>query len=508
MNQGVNVVIFTEWMGVPYVKGRAAGAYRIATEIRNAGYTCQVIDFFTHLTLEEMIRIEELSIGTDTLVVGFSSTFLEYVDSIKYPWQKDIPSTVTYDMPYHLITIDKWFSRIRKLNPNIKFLLGGTKAEASIGLRLSAAEAFDAFAIGVECDRSTIEYLKFLEGKNPFFQYEKRNDRQIIINADNYPFDFSKSTINWHPSDCRQHGETGVIEISRGCIFRCKFCSFKLNGKQKLDYLKNDDILREEFLRNYYEYGITRYVYCDDTHNDSVEKLRRLHKIVTTLPFKLEYVAYLRLDLICTHPETAQLLLESGIRGAAFGIESLNLATRKAVGKGGHPDKVKETLLWLKNDVWKDKVTITGTFIVGLPHETPESIESTLNWLRQPDNPLDIKVVYPFFISNLSGNGKSELDRNAEKYGYTRLGVKNWSNEHFTYASALKIANEFTSTSYASQLQAHSGFTLLFTPNIGYEIDELAFKKIINKDLEEMIRRSNEYINNYKLRLFEYLENR
>jgi radical SAM superfamily enzyme YgiQ (UPF0313 family) len=26
------------------------------------------------------------------------------------------------------------------------------------------------------------------------------------------------------------------IEIARGCIFKCKFCSYPLNGKQNLDF--------------------------------------------------------------------------------------------------------------------------------------------------------------------------------------------------------------------------------------------------------------------------------
>ena len=54
---GVNALIFTQMMGEYTGYARSLGPYRLATEIRKAGYTCQVIDFFTEFSQEEMKKL-------------------------------------------------------------------------------------------------------------------------------------------------------------------------------------------------------------------------------------------------------------------------------------------------------------------------------------------------------------------------------------------------------------------------------------------------------------------
>lgn len=277
MSETVNALLFTELMDESYNYGRALGAYRIATSIRNAGYTCQVIDFFTKFTEEEMDKIIEKYIGANTILVGYSSTFFTYVDDVKGKYQQNddknkilksfirrdkrvVDQTLNY--PFHYTKMQALFAKMRKKNPKLKVVLGGAKATNLIG-------AGNAFMIGY-ADQAIVEYMKYLEGKNPFFQFERHNEHQIIIHGAQYSkFDFQTSTVDWHPSDHLQNDEVVPIELARGCIFKCKFCAYPLNGKNKLDHIKSDSVLRDEFLKNYNEYGITKYIYCDDTHNDS-----------------------------------------------------------------------------------------------------------------------------------------------------------------------------------------------------------------------------------------------
>ena len=236
MNKGVNALIFTETMGTPdSIARRGVGAYRIATELRNSGYTCQIIDFFTKFSDEEMQKIENTFIGTDTLIVGFSSSFFEYIDKIAVPWSTAYAHSVfSLNYPYHSSTMDLWIARMRLINPKIRIVLGGSKSQYLLG-------PADVFAIGY-CDRAIVEYLKYLEGKNPFLQFNRLNDAQIELVGSRFPFDFANSTVDYTPADCIQHGEALNIEIGRGCIFKCKFCSFPLNGKKKLDFIKNETV--------------------------------------------------------------------------------------------------------------------------------------------------------------------------------------------------------------------------------------------------------------------------
>ena len=69
----MQVVIFTEvsWGGF----GRYAGTYRVATELRQAGYTVQVIEFFVQWDDDQLTKIIDKFITNETLLVGFSCTF-------------------------------------------------------------------------------------------------------------------------------------------------------------------------------------------------------------------------------------------------------------------------------------------------------------------------------------------------------------------------------------------------------------------------------------------------
>ena len=66
--------VYTEgWM-------RSAGAYKLATELRLAGYSVQVIDFTCRLTEKEGSKLFKKFITKETKILGVSDTFL-YDDS-------------------------------------------------------------------------------------------------------------------------------------------------------------------------------------------------------------------------------------------------------------------------------------------------------------------------------------------------------------------------------------------------------------------------------------------
>ena len=507
----VNALIFTEISGNYYGHSRAIGAYRIATEIRKAGYTCQVVNLFSKFSDKEMDKIMSSFIGEDTLIVGFSSTFFEYLDEKLDKYQKSVTGKETQQPGNHLWTLtyprhaDKmrvWINKMKEYNPKLKIVFGGAK---SVHLQAIC----DTFAIGY-CDQAIVSYMKFLQGKNPFFRYEKLNEQQILFYGDDNTstFDFNNSTVEWHETDHLMHGEAVPIEIARGCIFKCKFCNYQLNGKKKLDYVKEDNVLKDEFLKNYYEHGITRYIYADDTHNDSIEKLERIHNIVTSLPFDIEYAAYLRLDLIHAHKETASLLKESGLRGVLFGIESLNYESVKAIGKGLHPDKVKETLCWLKEDIWKNDIGIGASFIVGLPYDTPETVKEWSSWVIKKDGPIDTFQFTPLHIIPPGNRGKekiifSEFALNSEKYGY-KLSGSEWTNEYFTSESSRIMADNIMRTAEINERFRNGAFSSIILSNLGFIPEQIMCinSAPIHKQMRSL--RFN-YIDQYKRKLLKQI---
>ena len=69
-----------------------------------------------------------------------------------------------------------------------------------------------------------------------------------IIKDDPINKTFSIETLGhkFIEQDCILPNETLPLEVSRGCIFKCSFCAFPLNGKTKLDYLRSPEYIKNE----------------------------------------------------------------------------------------------------------------------------------------------------------------------------------------------------------------------------------------------------------------------
>ena len=72
-----NVILFTDTPGADWLS-RGYGSYRLATEIREAGFTVLTVEYGSSLTWDRYKEIIDLTVGNDTLVVGFSTTWFPY----------------------------------------------------------------------------------------------------------------------------------------------------------------------------------------------------------------------------------------------------------------------------------------------------------------------------------------------------------------------------------------------------------------------------------------------
>lgn len=356
----------------------------------------------TDFTLAEIETICHKFISSDTLIVGFNTTF----------WQKN--RTVILDRVKTIIACT------RDLNSHTKIVFGGPNG---LDLTISNNLDVDAVMLGYG-EHNFVNYLTSLTSNKtvPFTSrtYNKTKIYEFVENSN--VFNFCNSQIIYDQNDHLNYGEPVVIEVGRGCIFKCKFCGYPLTGKKKLDHIKDSDVLQEELIANYNNFGIDKYVISDDTFNDSGEKIKLLHSIFTKLPFRLYFSSYLRLDLLNAHREQIDLLMEMGLTGANFGVETFHERAAKTIGKG-IVNKVAKNLLYdLKTKHWKNDVKVQIGLIVGLPYETLESYRETENWIRDNDQCLVEKVnCGTLRLQNpktIVSPWPSEFEKNPEKYGY------------------------------------------------------------------------------------------
>ena len=77
------------------------------------------------------------------------------------------------------------------------------------------------------------------------------------------------------------------------------------------------DLIRDELVHNYENFGIEHYWIVDDTFNDDHDKMIDFMEMSKTLPFKLKFACYIRLDLLYANrnrtPSQAEIIRDAGI---------------------------------------------------------------------------------------------------------------------------------------------------------------------------------------------------
>ncbi len=442
-----DVILFTDVNGC-FGFGRYAGTYRIATELRDIGLDVQTVDFCMSFTIEEILEILLKYMNKNTKMVGISSTFL--VTPNQNPRDRinmGIMNSESTSIGWTEKEFDIISRSIKAINQNCKIVIGGAK---------------------IKYDMKNVDHWIVGEGENFIRNLFGRKDK----------FYFKDSTIKWHESDHIFKSEHLPIEIARGCIFKCSFCSYNLIGKKRGEYVKSPDIIKKELLENYKNYKTTGYMFCDDTYNDTVEKVSSYHKMIKSLPFDIDFSTYMRLDLIASKPETIDILYDSGCRSVFFGIETFNHKAGKHIGKGMHPDKIKDTLYLLK-EKWP-KTIISAGFIGGLPYESEESLYETIDWLKKEDCPIDSPS-----LQVLSVGEKSKIGSNPFEYGIelTDYGWKSkWSN-----SKRIKSIIESTNFPMINNFTFYNRIKNLGISKNNFDQIESKYKNLFNQYKENLL---------------------
>jgi radical SAM superfamily enzyme YgiQ (UPF0313 family) len=429
-----NVIIFCD-TPAHATKTRNYGAHRLATHIRENNYSCLVVDFSSIINWEMYNTILENAMGDDTYMVGFSTTFMPMRIPGEPP-STEVPGRARRNTDYERFEKksiytdclmnelghgrpDPWLNRIKELNSKTKIVFGGS----GVAFYMDFMNV-DNFIYGLS-ETMIIDYLHSLSkrGQKRFFNRVLGYDYKAQAPV----WDFRNSSTRYTEYDFVTKQETLSLEVGRGCRFKCTFCSYPLIGQKNIDdYLKFPEVLKAELMENYQRWGTTQYYIMDDTFNDSTEKLIMVKEVLDSLPFKIKFWCYLRIDLIAQHPEQISLLKEMGLNQTYFGIETFHPKASKVIGKGMDGNKRKAALALCK-EIWGDDVHIQAGFMVGLPYESEESIIETAAYLRDPSCPINEAWMFPVNMFNgehpdsLGRNNwiyKSDFDNNYSKYGY------------------------------------------------------------------------------------------
>lgn len=419
---------------------RSLGPYRITSELKKHGYSAVVIDYTQYMTVEEINKAISKAITPNTLWVGYSSTFFYLMKNGVHTLYEKMYQTNTQDRMQAI------YDHIRA-NSKAKIVFGGAYALIS-----HADKEVDYYLAGY-ADTSVVALTDYLSGKSPKLEHATEittsdGGKSILIDSAKYPEPKMDSLQTfWHHDDVHLLPSEGIpLEFARGCIFKCKFCSYPLIGKRKGTYIRDMEEVRDELVQLWETNGTDSFYITDDTFNDDNDKMENFHRLFTSLPFKPKFACFLRLDLIDRFPHQADLLLEAGLVGNFFGIESFNHKSARAIGKGLHPERVKERLKWVR-EKWNGKVNTGVGLIIGLPYDDNKYFDELWEYVHSDDYPVQHTSFNALHITNKQNGVNlygSEFAMNPEIYGY-KFNDNGWYHEEqkLDFLSCKNIASIF-----------------------------------------------------------------
>ena len=468
-----DIIILTEGSDPVFNVARAVGGYKIASALRNEGYSVFVLNNFTHFIQKGNInQILDKLIGDNTLWVGFSSSLFMRRSKDVYT-KRHTRDSARKNILWRWPTADEDMTAMTNYirAKGVKTVYGGMM---SYYRAAEVREQIDYFVVGMG-EAPALHISDHLKNGTPLNYNKMYGDYPYVIDFDpkGAMFNFRSARINYVLEDFWNPEDGMGIEFGRGCIFKCKFCAYPLIGKKKGDmsFLREKELIKAELQQNYDLYGTTKYIIIDDTFNEQTVKLEAIADAIDelNLPEKLEFSAFIRIDLIAKFPEQLDLLKRINCRAWFLGVESLNYESAKSIGKGLTKERVFAAIEKSK-EAFGGALSIYASFIAGLPYDNKETMDV---WAKELFERKDLFDAYSF--SPLELGTESELSKRADYYGYTidvQSNMENkWSNEHWTSDEVVDYVKTLQAD-YFDDIKV-STFFLMFYQCLGFTFDEL-----------------------------------
>ncbi|HTU45293.1 MAG TPA: PhpK family radical SAM P-methyltransferase [Bryobacteraceae bacterium] len=275
---------------------------------------------------------------------------------------------------------------IRQQNPDVKIVVGGPLIANHA--RNYDAEGFsaalsdigaDIYVIEGQGEATLSEIVNCLRGGKdlasvPNLAYFE--DGKLLRTAEvreNTPLD--ENFIDWTGFGERDLGPTLQTRTARSCAFNCAFCNYPTRAG-KLSLASVDTVDKELETMRALAY-VRNVVFIDDTFNVPLPRFKQLCRMMIRRNFGFKWFSYFR----CSNSdeETIALMAESGCKGVFLGIESGSPAILKNMNKAATIEKYAEGIRLLH----KYQILTFGSFIVGFPGETDETVEESIRFIRE-----------------------------------------------------------------------------------------------------------------------------
>lgn len=185
-------------------------------------------------------------------------------------------------------------------------------------------------------------------------------------------------------------GDTVHMISSRGCPYKCSFCSSSLHWK-RFRFFSPEYVAREiESLRERYNPEIIYFF--DDLFVGHIGRWRKVVELFrrTRLHEGVQFRAYARVDLITE--QMAEEFAELNFKYIDFGFESNDPVVLEFLTKTRVTPEINQFAI---DVLARNHISIGANFIIGSPPETPERLQTTYEFAERNRDVIDRCSVGP-----------------------------------------------------------------------------------------------------------------
>jgi hopanoid biosynthesis associated radical SAM protein HpnJ len=282
---------------------------------------------------------------------------------------------------------------LREVNPQLKIGFVGARVavqpdeslRASTALDFVARNEFD-FTVKEVAEERAFDTIDGLSYRDKAGAIVHNKERAILENMDALPFvtDVYKRDlkIENYFIGYLKHPYLSLY-TGRGCKSRCTFCLWPQTvGGHRYRVRSVGHVVEEIRLAKHYFPQVKEFFFDDDTFTDNLPRAEAIARELGKLGVTWSCNAKANVPR-----DTLKVLRDNGLRLLLVGYESGNQQILHNIKKGMLVDVARR----FTRDCHELGITIHGTFILGLPGETKETIEETIRFATEV-NPHTIQV--------------------------------------------------------------------------------------------------------------------
>ena len=301
----------------------------------------------------------------------------------------------------HVPEVSRAVCVARQAAPQAVIVLGGPHVTFTAEETLGTMPQVDVVARG-EGDQILVDLARALaagDGLERVPGISLRRDGQIVENPAPPPLDVNTlpmPAFHLLPMDRYRWPELGgtfaTILASRGCPFKCTFCSewpFWRGGWRPY----NPEMVVEQLDVLVNRYGRDNIWFGDDCFNVDRDHVAAICEGILRRGIDVNWYYQGRADLLVKHKDLLPLMRQAGNRMVQIGIEAANDEQRDELNKHLHTETIKDAVRLLR----QNDIVCQGMMIVGLPTDSPRTFEQKVRLIKRLDVDFPIFTMYTLF---------------------------------------------------------------------------------------------------------------